>query len=516
MPAPFSAVILKETKPNCALLAHCSPRKPPAASEARGLSLLEFFYLRDPCTLGSLKGGGSLTHLTTSGLITNPLRSWPEINSTNDEIRLMSAFKVEDSSKTELFIGNIRGESLIHSQSSLRFLHRSSGSIVNSIWDQLRKNSTWRGICFESHEANTLSGAGDRTDWLPLFSEWFQMGQGQIWCEKTNRVVDPAYLPAAIKTGTMADFLQAVSTFFERFNGRKIGVHLSGGFDSSLVIGLLRHFGISYGLVGMKSDRYEFRTERHVQELLAAGNGDVCLIDESTCLPCSRLGGVPPHQIPDLLSLNYAQDYDMAIACKKLGIEVLLSGGGGDNLLGQAVADDPLECTWRPQTFTDPFPTDISYQAHGIEFLSFFSDLGIVDALYCLRRGQRDDYSKRWARQFFRDFVPRELVEFHYCADFWGRAIDGVISALDNIRLLHREASSLTGSSYFAEAKLEALIAEDLYRPQKELYQRFESRISAAVWVCSIAKSLGFSELKIDRAEEVPDPHLYNDIPLPT
>lgn len=408
----------------------------------------------------------------------------------------MSAYKNEDSSEIELFIGSARDPTSIHSQSSLRFRHRSSGSIVNSIWDQFRRYSNFDSVCFESHEANTLLGAGDRTDWLPIFREWFQMGKGQIWCESTNRAIDPAYLPVLVKNAKMANFLQSARTFFERFNGRKIGVHLSGGFDSSLVIGLLRHFGIRHGLVGMKSDRYEFRTERHVQELLAGENGDVQLIDESTCLPCARLGGVPPHQIPDLLSLNYAQDYDMAVACKNLGIEVLLSGGGGDNLLGQAVPNDPLECKWRPQTFTDPFPTDIAYQVNGIEFLSFFSDHGIVDALYSLRRGQRDDYSKSWARHFFRDFVPRELVEFRYCADFWGRAIDGVISALPNIRLLHREASSLTRSPYFADAKLEALIAQDLYRPRKELYQRLESRISSAVWVCSIATSLGFSKFE--------------------
>ena len=67
----------------------------------------------------------------------------------------------------------------------------------------------------------------------------------------------------------------------------------------------------------MESNRYEFRTERMIQQKLAEQNSDVVLIDESTCLPCSRLRAVPAHQVPDLLSLDYAQDYDMAQACKK-------------------------------------------------------------------------------------------------------------------------------------------------------------------------------------------------------
>ncbi len=377
------------------------------------------------------------------------------------------------------------------SQPGLRFLDRCSGEIVDSIWSELRLHGLWRRADFDAHEENTLKGAGDRSDWLPIFAEWFPLDTGQDWCPQTGRALDPVHLPNAQVEGSREDFLKAALTFFARFDGRKIGVQLSGGFDSSLVIGLLRHFGIPHGLVGMESDRYEFRTERIIQHRLAEQNGDVLLIDEATCLPCSRLRDVPPHQIPDLLSLNHAQDRDMADACERLGIEVLLSGGGGDNLLGQAVPADPAASTWRPQTFTDSFAVDLAYRPRGIEFLSFFGDPGIVDACFRLRRGQSGDPLKRWARGFFRDFVPRELTDYTYCADFWGRSIDGLLAALDPVRRLHAEARDLTGNGYFDAERLERLFAEDLHRPRKELYQRIEARISAAVWVVGLAKSIG-------------------------
>lgn len=377
------------------------------------------------------------------------------------------------------------------SQPGLRFLDRRSGEIVDSIWSELRLDGLWRRADFDAHEGNTLKGAGDRSDWQALFPEWFPLDTGQTWCPQTGRALDPVHLPNEIGEGSLEDFLEAAQTFFARFEGRKIGVQLSGGFDSSLIIGLLRHFGIPHGLVGMESDRYEFRTERIIQQKLAEQNSDVVLINEATCLPCSRLRSVPAHQVPDLLSLNHAQDYDMAQACKQLGIEVLLSGGGGDNLLGQEVLADPSASTWRPQTFTDSFPVDFAYRPEGIEFLSFFSDLGIVDALFRLRRGQVNDYGKLWARNFFRDFVPLELVEYTYCADFWGRSIDGLLSALESVRELHAEARDLTGNAYFEAEHLERLFAEDLYRPRKELYQRIEARISAAVWVVGLAKWIG-------------------------
>jgi hypothetical protein len=305
-------------------------------------------------------------------------------------------------------------------------------------------------------------------------------------------VLDPVYIPNAVGEATREDFLEAAQNFFARFNGRKIGVQLSGGFDSSLIIGLLRYFGIPHGLVGLESCRYEFRTERTIQHRLAEQNGDVLLIDEATCLPCSRLRAISPHQVPDLLSLDLAQDHCMA--CNRLGIDVLLSGGGGDNLLGAAVPTDAADSIWRPQTFTDSFPVDIVYRPMGIDFLSFFGESGIVDACFRLRRGQDNDPCKRWAREFFRDFVPQELADYTYCADFWGRSIDGLLCALGPAREIHAEARVLTGNTYFDEEHLERLLAEDLHRPRKELYQRIEARISSAVWVVSLAKWIGISE----------------------
>ncbi len=373
-------------------------------------------------------------------------------------------------------------------QPNLRFLHRPSGLIFDSIWQELRFHGRWQRFCLAAHEENTLKGAGGRSDWQPIFEDWFPLDVGQQWCKDVKHVIDPVHTPNDQGDGSMKDFLEAARTFFARYEGRKIGVQLSGGFDSSLIIGLLRYFGISHALVGMESMRYEFRTERVIQQRLAEQNGDVILIDETSCLPCSRMRDVPPHQVPDLLSLDFSQDHDMAQACKRLGIEVLLSGGGGDNLLGGAVPVHMSACAWRPQTFTDSFLVDLIYAPVGIDFLSFFGDHGIVDACFRMRRGQGDDPAKRWARKFFRDFVPGELADYTYCADFWGRAIDGLIAAVGPIRELHKEARELTGNAYFDSEHLERLLAEDLLRPRKELYQRIEARISSAAWIMSLAK----------------------------
>jgi hypothetical protein len=370
----------------------------------------------------------------------------------------------------------------------LTFYQLSEKRRLNDIWQELLEKQIWKKADFAAHEHNTLIGSKDRTNWRLFLPDHLQIYDGQEWVEEQQTVIDPHYAPNPMD-GDMDTFLQKAHRFLRKFEGRKIGVQLSGGLDSSLIIGLLEHFHIPYGLVGLRSDRYEFRTERLVQEKIAQSCSEVEFIDEVDCLPCSNLKEVPSHQIPDLLSLNYAQDLAMAQACNRLGIEVLLSGGGGDNLLGEAVPRKPEACEWRPQTFTDQFPVEIVYQPAGISFTSFFGDRGIVDAFFSLRRGMKDDYKKVWARGFFKDFLPKELIEYTYCADFWGRDIDALINAIPWIRKMHHFAEEHTQNEYFEQKNLENLLSEDLLRPRKELYQIIEARISSALWVHSIVRS---------------------------
>ena len=95
------------------------------------------------------------------------------------------------------------------SQPGLRFLDRCSGEIVDSIWSELRLHGLWRRADFDAHEENTLKGAGDRSDWLPIFAEWFPLDTGQDWCPQTGRALDPVHLPNAQVEGSREDFLKA-------------------------------------------------------------------------------------------------------------------------------------------------------------------------------------------------------------------------------------------------------------------------------------------------------------------
>lgn len=294
-----------------------------------------------------------------------------------------------------------------------------------------------------------------------------------------------AAVPERVEAG-ITEFLWTVERFFGKFTGMRLGVQLSGGLDSSLIIGLLRYFGIPYSLVGMFTNRYEFRTESAIQRKLAADAQRAILLNYEEHLPLTALDEVPAHQHPDLSSCGFAADDAMAAACVEVGIDVLLSGFGGDIVLGNEAPCDSYP--WRPAIFNDTWLQDLVYGRRGVELMPFFGDADVSACIWNMRRGQAADPSKLWARDYFRTFLPTELVNFTYKADFWGIYIDGLLNAIPDLRHLHERAFELTGHPYFAEQSLNDLLSCDLSTCDKHLYQLIEARISSALWYVALLR----------------------------
>jgi hypothetical protein len=345
----------------------------------------------------------------------------------------------------------------------------------------------------ENHENAVILGVLERPSWKPTIRDLLAIYPGMKWSPRRHCIIDPEFRPTN-RECSMKDFLHEATRFFEAFSSHKIGVQLSGGLDSSLIIGLLRHFKIPHQLVGMTTGRYEFRTETYIQRLLAETAEAAVMIDYEKHLPLSSLALVPAHQYPDLSSINYGADKAMAEACEEFGIEVLLTGFGGDVILGTEVPAEAAACTWKPQVFTDAWLADIAYGRHGVALIPFFGHEPIVDCFFNLRRGHMEDVEKHWARQFFREYLPRNLVEYTYRADFWGLYIDGLRAAIPAIRAIHADAGRLSGHPYFSENALDELLSEDLLDPKKLLYQKIEARTSMAVWVNSLNEAQSLTD----------------------
>ncbi len=372
-------------------------------------------------------------------------------------------------------------------QPSIHFRNGVTGEKYIDIWKEL-ESGLWKEIKPENMLGNALIMGVDRTDYKPIIENYHLMRPGMLWDEQNKRPFDPVCIPN-ISDSNLEKFLIEAYRFFKQFDGKHIGVQLSGGLDSSLIIVLLKYFNIPFSLVALVNKRFEFRTESHIQNLLSKYGTNTVLIDYETCLPYSNIENVPLHQYPEEYIRTFGPDFEMSKKCKEMGIEILLTGQGGDNVFGDVVPKETKECEWMPHTFNDTWLQDLVYSPMGIVQVSFYSDVKIMEHIFKLRSGRKEDVSKYWARQFFKDFLPRELVQYTYHSDFWGFIIDGVQNVMPQIPTLFEQAYDLTQNPYFSKDKVKELMKIDLLDHKKETYMQIEPLLSIAVWLDGLVKA---------------------------
>lgn len=371
-------------------------------------------------------------------------------------------------------------------ESHTAFVDLQNNRQVSNIWDRLA-NGLWKECDFQAFINNTKKGELRRKDWQPVLSHILPVYPGMIWSEEEQKMTEPTFVPTIQKT-SLSDFLEAAKRYFNQFQGKHIGVQLSGGFDSSLIIALLKYFKIPHSLIGMTSNRFEFRTEKHIQEIFKNENKNTKLLDFYEYLPYSLIEEVPAHQHPNISSLNYAANIAMAQEGKKMGIEILLTGNGGDNIFSEAVPINPNKCTWIPKGYFEHWINDVIYKPYGIYTTSLYSDEKTINTLYNLRLGKSEDNDKIWAREFFRDFLPKELTNYTYCADFWGLYVSGLIQNKGKLMRIMHKAYEITQNAFFNPDRSHKLFTQDLLDPQKEIFQELEGTIVLAVWIVQLQK----------------------------
>lgn len=366
-------------------------------------------------------------------------------------------------------------------QPNLRFFSTGLGEYEDSVWSKLKDGYLEESNLF-GFEDNVLAGRYKKHQHKQILAKHLHSYTGQdvnyngVYVDYQLSIVEGEY-----------QFLEAVEKFFSAYENEVIGIHVSGGVDSSLIIGCLRKLGIPYKLVGVTTERYEFRTERLVQKRLLEEAEQGILLDHESCLPFSDLRSVPPHQIPELGCTGYGIGKMLTEKAAELGVTLLLSGSGGDLVLGGSTLLG--SSAWKVGMFNDWWSQDIISSPLGIKALSFYSDPDIAFSIRMLRDGQGEDLRKCWARRYFKDFLPRELVEYTYKADFWGIYMDGLRENKHQLLTLEEEAFDLTGMKYFRDHSIRPLLEAANTECEMEINQRIEARVAAAAWVVSLKKT---------------------------
>ncbi|MFZ4707236.1 MAG: asparagine synthase-related protein [Bacteroidales bacterium] len=374
---------------------------------------------------------------------------------------------------------------MIIKQPSLSFYNKRTAKIQADIWGELR-TGLWRFYSIENQIANNSFGPKDLIQWKPVFDDIVPVYPGTKWNIDQNKLEEDRFNPNANKI-TKDGFYAASETFFAQYREKNIAVHLSGGLDSSIIIGLLKYHNIPFSLIGLSSSRFEFRTERRIQDILSKFGANVFLIDLDDYPSYSQLSQIHPHQIPDAYIRDNQASLAMAEACRRLGIEVCFSGQGGDTIFADAIPSLPN--TWScniSNEFRNPWYEDILYPSCNVVLVSFYADKGIIEALYNLRVGQGADVQKKWARKYFKHILPNELVNYTYCADFFGVSLNGLHKARPEIEALFKKAYELVGHPVFSPSEIKKMQEMDFFTLEYKTYIDLCSRISIAVWYNSL------------------------------
>jgi len=371
--------------------------------------------------------------------------------------------------------------------SKLYFYNQLTGKFQVTIWSEL-KQGLWKQFNIDNHIVNSYIPASQPQKRLPVFENYTVIEPGTIYDTSTHQLNEDLYTPSLIEIDKIKLY-ELFEMYFAQFTNKKIAVHLSGGLDSGIIICLLHHFNIPFYLVGKISHRFEFRTEYTVQQILAPLGQSTTFIDMDDYLPFSNLSNIPLSQIPEENIKQVEGSKELARICKQLGVDIVFTGQGGDTVFVDSIPNIPNSWSCNiSNEFIQSFEVEVLYPNEGLELVSPFADKKIIQAIYSLRIGTNIDPLKKWARNFFKDILPRELTEYIYSSDFFGTSLYGLEQAKAESDLLFKIAYDITGHAIFSPKITKLFLTKDVFDFEYQDYISYCDIISKAVWYNSLLR----------------------------
>lgn len=233
-------------------------------------------------------------------------------------------------------------QSIVNNSNSILYYDTNSNVLLNNIWDQLTLEDISKSN-YNNHRLNSSRYIQSPDFYKPVFKNIYPIPPRSKWVYdgfSFNCSQSIEYLPPN------CDLIQLIKKISKPLKKYKVGVELSGGLDSSIIISMLINNGIDPYLFGFSCDRYEFRTERHVQSIYSKKVENSFLIDSRKILPFQNLLQCPIHQLPNPTSLYYYGKQVTAKYCEENNVDILFNGMSGDALFCDAVIDNKKPISW--------------------------------------------------------------------------------------------------------------------------------------------------------------------------
>lgn len=378
---------------------------------------------------------------------------------------------------------------LCNPHKSVCYFETATGILRRDIWDLLTLKNL-RASDLNAHTKN-MSNFVVRPDQysevlpgitpIPPRSRWSRTGKQWSTFSEINH--------QPLRNKTIEDVRRVSERILRLVDSKAIAIELSGGLDTSIIIGLLESFGMRPLLVGTKNDNYEFRTERYIQGLYE-NSMDSVLLSNQACLPFSKLDTCPSHQLPSSTSIFYSHATAIAGVCLQRQRRVLFNGMGFDGFLCDNIPDvfsSRMADVWSPWALDDNWFNEYVYSRYGISYKSGAASRYLLRIIVSMRAGKSEDLQKRWARKLFERYLPFELVQYTYKGDNCGAFIEGFLGSEESIRKIFKESYRITNSPIFGEGVFESFAA-NIHKNDDVTDKLILSTVSLATWIYGLVR----------------------------
>lgn len=324
----------------------------------------------------------------------------------------------------------------------------------------------------DNHIQNSFHYIPDPRTYRPVVERFYPIHPKTAWTW-SGRCFIPYYPEHTSRNNLRTK--SGIRRYCKAFKLDQTALEMSGGLDTALIFGLLEAVGRAPLLIGVVSNRYEFRTESYIQKLIMKNRKSIEL-DEAGTYPFFAIKNTPQHTIPDKNSLFYGF-FEKTKNALPNSVKLLINGVSGDELLAQSI--ERVHHRWMMNEW---WAREHIFGPAGIDYLSAYSLLGVMRNIEYLRKNLGEDSQKLWARQNYAEFLPKELTSYSYKAAHDGILYQGLLEAKDQILEVCRFSQQINRDSRLSEKYVKTLISKWRQYSHEQLIELL-AVVSFAVWI---------------------------------
>ena len=369
-----------------------------------------------------------------------------------------------------------------NNSNSIIYFDSDSNTILDNIIEHINLETLSKSN-FKNHVINSTRYIQSPDFYKPVLKNIYPIPPKSHWIYNGTSFKCSQSLMFSNNNCNLFELLQRLTDPLKKY---KIGVELSGGLDSSIIISMLIANGIEPFLIGFSCDRYEFRTERHIQKLYTNKVKQSILLNSRDILPFQNLKNCPLHQLPNPTSLYYYSKQVTAMHCKENNVDILFNGMSGDSLFCESAFGNLLPVSWQNWMMDNRWFHENVFNKSQVHYLPMYTN-NIAKLIFKERLLMGFDSQKIWARNYFKEYIPKELVNYSYKADHVGDLIEGIKKSYLEVKELFNITEEVTKNNEFSEVNLSKLY-HNIEKYHDTQLKEIMATVSYAVWINSCLK----------------------------